>query len=318
MTSEQIRQRSELLGTQIITRDSGKRLGVVSQIWVDIDRRGVVAFGVRENILSGVVSGIQETMLLDNIRQIGDVILVDDDAVFADDFNPEAYSSLIGCEVITENGEVLGRVRGFKFDSDDGALLSIVIASIGLPFIPDQVVSTYELSIDEVASIGPDRIIVFEGAEQKLMQISVGLLERVGIGRPPWERDLEDEYIMPTAVSNQLGTGVRTQAEPTRARETWDEDTWEEPQPMRRPIREPLRQPEYEYEYEEDTWQDAPPARYERRMPDPEPYEPVYEDELEDVWEDDDNPQPYRAPQVNIPERQKVVEYEEEADYSDY
>jgi len=317
MTSEQIRQRSELLGTQIITRDSGKRLGIVSQIWVDVDRREVVAFGVRENILSGVVSGIQETLLLEDVRQIGDVILVDDNAEFAEDFNSEAYSSLIGCEVITENGEMLGRVRGFKFDSEDGALLSIVIASIGLPFIPDQVVSTYELSIDEVVSSGPDRLIVFEGAEQKLMQISVGLLERVGIGRPPWERDLEDEYIMPTAVSNQLGTGVRTAAEPTSARETWDDDTWEEPQPMRRPLREPLRQPEYEYE--EETWQEAPPARYERRMPEPAPPEPVYEDTLEDdVWEDDDNPQPYRAPQVNIPERRKVVEYEEEADYSDY
>lgn len=317
MTSEQIRQRSELLGTQIITRDSGKRLGIVSQIWVDVDRREVVAFGVRENILSGVVSGIQETLLLEDVRQIGDVILVDDNAEFSEDFNSEAYSSLIGCEVITENGEMLGRVRGFKFDPEDGALLSIVIASIGLPFIPDQVVSTYELSIDEVVSSGPDRLIVFEGAEQKLMQISVGLLERVGIGRPPWERDLEDEYIMPTAVSNQLGTGVRAAAEPTRARETWDDDTWEEPQPMRRPLREPLRQPEYEYE--EETWQEAPPARYERRMPEPAPPEPVYEDTLEDdVWEDDENPQPYRAPQVNIPERRKVVEYEEEADYSDY
>ncbi|MBE9102356.1 PRC-barrel domain-containing protein [Vacuolonema iberomarrocanum] len=318
MTSEQIRLRSELLGTQIITRDSGKRLGVVSQLWVDVDRWQVVAFGVRENILSGVVSGIQETMMLDNIRQIGDVMLVEDDAEFADNFNPEAYSSLIGSEVITENGEMLGRVRGFKFDPDDGALLSIVIASVGLPFIPEQVVSTYELSIDEVVSVGPDRLIVFEGSEQKLVQISVGLLERVGIGRPPWERDLEDEYIMPTAVSNQLGTGVRTSAEPSRARETWDDDTWEEPQPMRRPIREPLRQPEPEYEYEEENWQEAPPARYERRMPEPTP-EPVYDDTLdENVWEDDENPQPYRAPQVNIPERRKVVEYEEEADYSDY
>lgn len=317
MTSEQTRQRSELLGTQIITRDTGKRLGVVSQIWVDVDRREVVAFGLRESVFSGVVSGIQQTMLLDNIRQIGDVILVDDDTVIEDDFNAEAYSSLIGCEVITENGEVLGRVRGFRFDPEDGALVSIVIASLGLPFIPDQVVSTYELSSEEVASIGPERLIVFEGAEQKLMQLSVGLLERVGIGRPPWERDMEDEYIMPTAVSNQLGTGVRTPAEPSRARDTWDEDTWEEAPPVRRPIREPLRQPEPEYEYEE-SWQPSQEARYERRMPEPPPYEPDYYEEEEmgdDVWEDDDNPQPYRAPQVNIPERSKVVEYEEDMDY---
>jgi len=315
MTSEQIRQRSEILGTEIINRNSGRKLGVVSQLWVDVDRREVVAVGLRESIFSGVVSGLQQTMLLDSIRQIGDVILVDDDSVLEDDFNPEAYSSLIGCEVITENGEVLGKVRGFKFDPADGALISIVIASVGLPFIPEQVVSTYELSIEEVVSSGPDRLIVFEGAEQKLMQLSVGLLERVGIGRPPWERDMADEYIMPTSVSNQLGTGVRTPAEPLRApaRDTWDEDTWEEAPPVRRPIREPLRQPEPEYAYEEDTWQE-PEVRRERRMPPPAP-EPIYEDEMEDVWEDDDNPQPYRPPQVNIPERSKVIEYEEETDY---
>lgn len=316
MTSEQIRQRSEILGTEVINRNTGRKLGVVSQLWVDVDRREVVAVGLRDNIFSGVVSGIQQTMLLDSIRQIGDVILVDDDSVLEDDFNPEAYSSLIGCEVITENGEVLGRVRGFKFDPEDGTLLSITIASIGLPFIPEQVVSTYELSIEEVVSSGPDRLIVFEGAEQKMMQLSVGLLERVGIGRPPWERDMADEYIMPTSVSNQLGTGVRTPAEPLRApaRDTWDEDTWEEAPPLRRPLREPLRQPEPEYAYEEESWQEAPEVRRERRMPPPAP-EPAYDDELEDVWEDDDNPQPYRAPQVNIPERSKVVEYDEETEY---
>ncbi|NES98195.1 MAG: PRC-barrel domain containing protein, partial [Desertifilum sp. SIO1I2] len=54
MTSEQISQRSDLLGTQVITRDTGKRLGVVSQLWVDIDRREVVAFSLRENLITGL------------------------------------------------------------------------------------------------------------------------------------------------------------------------------------------------------------------------------------------------------------------------
>ncbi|MGG6298270.1 PRC-barrel domain-containing protein [Leptolyngbya sp. AN02str] len=314
MTSEQIRQRSDLLGTQVITRNTGKRLGVISQIWVDVDRREVVAFGLRESILSGVLSSDQKTMLLDSVRQIGDVILVDDDSAIEDDVNVEAFSSLIGCEVITETGELLGKVRGFKFDAENGELTSIVIASLGLPFIPDQVVSTYELSIEEVVSSGPDRLIVFEGAEQKMMQISVGLLERMGIGKPPWER-MEDEYIMPTPVSNQLGTGVReTAPAPVRtvapARETWDDDAWEEP--AARPMREPLRQRQAEPEYYEGDggWQEAPEAPY---KPQEAVYDVEYEDALEDdVWEDDDNPEPYRAPQVNIPERQRVVEYEEE------
>ncbi len=327
MTFEQNCQRSDLLGTQVITRTSGKRLGVVSQLWVDIDRREVVALGLRENIFSNVLSGTQQMMLLSNIRQIGDVILVDDEDALEDTPNVEAYSSIINSEVITETGELLGKVRGFKFNINTGQLVSLVIASLGIPLIPDQVISTYELSIDEVVSSGPDRLIVFEGAEDKLMQITVGLLERIGLGTPPWERDEdEDYYVMPTSTANQLGTGARVPSEPMRAnapvRETWEDDTWDEA--PARPLQETTRQrqPEPVYYDDEDNWSGTEevyePAAYRE--------EPVYEyqkaeyveetDEvLEDAWADDDNPKPYRPAQLNIPEKTRVVEYEEEADY---
>ncbi|MEM9770988.1 MAG: PRC-barrel domain-containing protein, partial [Cyanobacteria bacterium P01_D01_bin.73] len=52
MTSESIRQRSDLIGTQVITRDTGNRLGIINQIWVDIDRREVIGFGIKDNILA--------------------------------------------------------------------------------------------------------------------------------------------------------------------------------------------------------------------------------------------------------------------------
>jgi len=42
MTSEQIIRRSDILNTKVITDDNAKQL-VVSQLWVDIDRREVVA-----------------------------------------------------------------------------------------------------------------------------------------------------------------------------------------------------------------------------------------------------------------------------------
>ena len=75
--------------------------------------------------------------------------------------------------MITETGELLGKVRGFKFDTQDGRVESITIASIGLPQIPDQLISTYELSMEEVVSSGPDRLIVFEGAEHKIEYYSI-------------------------------------------------------------------------------------------------------------------------------------------------
>lgn len=326
MTFEQNCQRSDLIGTQVITRDSGKRLGIISQIWVDVDRREVVAFGVRESMLSGVLSNIQQTLLLTNVTQIGDVVLVDRSDVLEDEFNTEVYSKLVGSEVITETGDLLGKVRGFKFNTTNGVVESIVIASIGIPQIPDQLISTYELSMDEVVSSGPDRLIVFEGAEDKLNQLSVGLLERVGIGRPAWDREDEDYYPTPTSTANQLPSGIRTPVEPMRSRtpiveETWDEDNWQEAAaPPRREMQAMQQSEPVPYEEEEANWGDAQDVEYEEIPVETRQRQVEYavqeEDNSSDPWEDDENPKPYRAPQeINIPERKRVVEYEEETDY---
>lgn len=315
MTLDKYRLRSDFLGTQVITRNSGKRLGVVSQVWVDVDRGEVVAFGMRENILSGVVSGTQQILPLTSIRQIGDVILVDDEAAADDDVNVAPFSTLVNCEVVTETGEMLGRVRGFKFDVTTGKLESIVIASLGLPQIPDQVISTYELPIDEIVSSGPDRLIVYEGAEEKLVQLSVGLLERLGIGSAPWDRGDESEYIMPVSTANQLPSGTQLAPEPIRNRapvveERWSDDDWGEPEPV--PIEaEPARRPMEMYReapLEESNWNDA---SEDTEYAD---FEADYKEVTEDVWSDD-NPEPYQAPPVNIPQKKKVTEYEEELDY---
>ena len=186
--TEEFRQRSDLLGTQVITRTTGKRLGVVSQLWVEVDRQQVVALSIRPNLFYGT----PQPMMLSKIRQIGDVILVDDENAI-EDVDLDGYSSLINSEVITETGELLGKVRGFRLNIDSGKVDTLTIASIGLPLIPDQIVSTYELPIDEIVSSGPDRLIVYEGAEERMSQVSVGILERLGIGKPPWERDESEQ-----------------------------------------------------------------------------------------------------------------------------
>jgi sporulation protein YlmC with PRC-barrel domain len=314
MASEEIRQRSDLLGTLVVTRDTGKKLGVVSQLWVDVDQREVVALSLRPNLLYGT----PQPMLLSSIRQLGDVILVDNEDVI-EDMDVETYSSLINCEVITETGELLGKVRGFKFDVDTGRLSSIIIASLGVPLIPDQVVSTYEISIEEVVSSGPDRLIVFEGAEERIIQLSVGVLERLGIGRAPWERDEEEEYIAPIRTDNQLPTGLRTPiATPVRQKEpavqeSWDEDNWEEES---RQFRQQQRAEALPYDDadEEDNWSEA--SGRDRYQYEPEGYDEDYEDDQyaeieEDVWETEER-KTYNPPRVNIPEKQKAPEYEEE------
>ncbi|MGF1516008.1 MAG: PRC-barrel domain-containing protein [Elainellaceae cyanobacterium] len=328
MTVEQSIQRSDMLGTQVITRDGGNRLGIISQLWVDIDRREVVALGLRDSVMAGVLSTTQQTMLLSDVSQVGDVILVEDDTVLDQDIDVEAYSNLINCEVITETGEMLGKVRGFKFNASNGRVTSLLIASLGIPQIPDQVISTYELPLEEVVSSGPDRLIVFEGAEDKMVQITVGVLERLGIGTPPWDRGNDDYYVMPTSPANQLGTGETTAAETAQAEatvaasETWDEDNWSEAEPVAEPLQAPVEQRQREA-YEESNWGEVPETDYveeapyeEYSQPEPEP-ETQYEDYdvTGDAWSSDENPQPYEPQKLNIPEKKRVVEYEEEPDY---
>ena len=90
------------MGTQVITRDSGRRLGVVGEVVVDIDRREVVALGLRDNPLTRFLPGLPRWMPLDRIRQVGDVILVDSADSLSEAFSQDRYSRVINCQVITE------------------------------------------------------------------------------------------------------------------------------------------------------------------------------------------------------------------------
>jgi sporulation protein YlmC with PRC-barrel domain len=268
MTSELIWQRSELLGIQVITRDNGKRLGVVSELLVDVDRREVVALGLRDSAVARVLPGLSITtyMYLDSVQQVGDVVLVDNSDVI-EDIDPERYSTLINSEVVTENSDPLGRVRGFKFNIENGEVEALIIASVGLTAIPEGLISTYELPVEEISSTGPNRIIVFEGAEDRLVQLSVGVMEKLGLTSAPWERDEEEEYMIPiTPAENQLGTGepLRTpvygqpyrppvvQAQPKPV--AWAEDNWDdrelEPVPQMAPRPQEQRRRYYEPEPE--------------------------------------------------------------------
>jgi sporulation protein YlmC with PRC-barrel domain len=205
------------MGTQVITRDTGRRLGVVGEVVVDIDRREVVALGLRDNPLTRFLPGLPRWMPLESIRQVGDVILVDSADSLSEGFNPERYSKVINCQVITESGEVLGRVLGFSFDIETGDLTTLVLGALGVPLLGEGVLSTWELAVEEVVSSGPDRIIVYEGAEEKLKQLGTGLLEKLGIGGPGWEQEERERYrLNMVPVENQLAAGLPAASEQRR------------------------------------------------------------------------------------------------------
>ena len=227
--SERLWLRSELMGTQVITTDTGRRLGVVGEVVVDIDRREVVALGLRDNPLTRFLPGLPKWMPLESIKQVGDVILVDSLDSLNDEFSPERYGKIINCQVITESGQLLGRVLGFSFDIETGDLISLVMGAVGVPLLGEGVLSTWEIPVDEIVSSGTDRIIVYEGAEEKLNQLSSGLLEKLGVGGSSWEEREANRYtanLVP--VENQLLSGSESEEKNNFMEELKEEDSMEE------------------------------------------------------------------------------------------
>ena len=223
--SDRLWLRSELMGTQVITTDTGRRLGVVGEVVVDIDRREVIALGLRDNPLTRFLPGLPRWMPLESIKQVGDVILVDSLDSLSDNFSPDRYGKVINCQVITESGQLLGRVLGFSFDIETGELISLVTGAIGVPLLGEGVLSTWEIPVDEIVSSGTDRIIVYEGAEEKLNQLSSGLLEKLGVGGSSWDNREYTKFssnLVP--VENQLLSGVDNNQETLLLEESREEE----------------------------------------------------------------------------------------------
>ncbi len=226
--SERLWLRSELMGTQVITTDTGRRLGVVGEVVVDIDRREVVALGLRDNPLTRFLPGLPKWMPLESIKQVGDVILVDSLDSLSEGFSPERYGKVINCQVITESGQLLGRVLGFSFDIETGDLISLVMGAVGVPLLGEGILSTWEIPVEEIVSSGTDRIIVYEGAEEKLNQLSSGLLEKLGVGGSSWdEREANGYSANLVPVENQLLSGLESE-EQNNLVEEYEEEVLEQ------------------------------------------------------------------------------------------
>ncbi|MFM8524229.1 MAG: PRC-barrel domain-containing protein [Cyanobacteriota bacterium] len=277
--SDRLWLRSELMGTQVITRDTGRRLGVVGEVVVDIDRREVVALGLRDNPLTRFLPGLPRWMPLEQIRQVGDVILVESADSLAEGFNPERYSKVINCQVVTEAGEQLGRVLGFSFDIETGELTTLVLGALGVPLLGEGVLSTWELPVEEVVSSGPDRIIVYEGSEEKLKQLGTGLLEKLGVGGPGWEQEERERHrASMVPVENQLAAGTPTRQEqrliqPSSARAVERDQDYDYVELDERRQQQPMRQRRYLDEEGEDPYGNRRDPYGDRRQSDRDPYD---------------------------------------------
>jgi len=184
--------------------------------------------GLRDNPLTRFLPGLPKWMPLESIKQVGDVILVDSLDSLSEGFSPERYGKVINCQVITESGQLLGRVLGFSFDIETGDLISLVMGAVGVPLLGEGVLSTWEIPVEEIVSSGTDRIIVYEGAEEKLNQLSSGLLEKLGVGGSSWEeRELNGYSANLVPVENQLLSGSESEQQNNLVEE-YEEEVFEQ------------------------------------------------------------------------------------------
>jgi len=112
------------------------------------------------------------------------------------------------------------------------------MGAVGVPLLGEGVLSTWEIPVEEIVSSGTDRIIVYEGAEDKLNQLSSGLLEKLGVGGSSWdEREANGYSANLVPVENQLLSGSESEQQNNLVEEYEEEVV--------------VEQDEYEDEYED-------------------------------------------------------------------
>ncbi|ESR42845.1 hypothetical protein KPL70_018096 [Citrus sinensis] len=164
----QVMRRSNLLAKQVISIQSAMSLGFVSQLWVDTTSWVVLVVEVRPNLLSGE----PERLLLEDICQVGDVVLIEDESVMENDFKMVGLDTLVGYRVVTPGRQNIGKVRGYTFNINSGAVESLELDSFGISIIPSSLVSTYALLVEDVLEVVADIVVVHEAAASRVQRLT--------------------------------------------------------------------------------------------------------------------------------------------------
>ncbi|PSS23883.1 Nuclear receptor corepressor 2 like [Actinidia chinensis var. chinensis] len=135
--------RSNMLAKQVISVQSALSLGFVSQLWVD------------------AVS-------------VGDVVLIQDESVMENEVKMVGLETLVGYNVVTPSRRSIGKVRGYTFNINSGAIESLELDSLGISIIPSSLVSTYALLVEDVLAVLSDTVVVHEAAASRIQRLTKG------------------------------------------------------------------------------------------------------------------------------------------------
>ncbi|GJN07968.1 hypothetical protein PR202_ga25849 [Eleusine coracana subsp. coracana] len=216
----QMARRSALLAKQVISVRSARSLGFVSQLWVD---SASVCTGRCCLRLYCFCCG-SEQFIGDGYHFVGDVVLVGDESVIDYELKLAGLHSLVGYNVVTSRRRNVGKVRGFTFDMNSGAMESLELDSFGFSIVPSSLVSTYCLFVEDVLDIVSDTIVVHEDAISRVQRLTQGILGTQNIGGPGGEVDEYGRFGRRRASSQGKSGGRKL-----RRKMRDPEDEWELP-----------------------------------------------------------------------------------------
>ncbi|PIA38523.1 hypothetical protein AQUCO_02700019v1 [Aquilegia coerulea] len=180
-------RRRNMLAKQVISIQSALSLGFVSQLWVDTSSWVVLVIEVRPSMLSGEM----ERFFLEDICQVGDVVLVEDEGVLEEDIKMFGLDTLVGYNVVTPSRRSIGKVRGFTFNINSGALELLELDSFGISIIPASLVTTYALFVEDVIDVESDTVVVHEAAASRVQRLTKGFWDTPN---SETSRDRREEY----------------------------------------------------------------------------------------------------------------------------
>lgn len=154
----------QLVGMQVFAVDAGKSLGTVERVLFSPDDKRVQGFLVAPS--SGLMEEpeAQRLLAVDAIKHVGhDAITVDSESVLetiADGQLPNgliAFDEIEKEKVLTEGGDEVGSVSSIDFD---GESFQIDFLEVSRGFMSGNSL----ISVDNVVTVGPDRIVVKDAA----------------------------------------------------------------------------------------------------------------------------------------------------------
>ncbi|CAL5335299.1 unnamed protein product [Camellia sinensis] len=135
----------------------------------------VLIIEVRPNLLSGEL----ERFFLEDISQVGDVVLIPDESVMENELKMVGLETLVGYNVVTPGRQNIGKVRGYNFSINSGAVESLELDSFGISIIP----SRYALLVEDVLEVVSDTVVVHEAAASSIQRLTKGFWDSQKLGK---------------------------------------------------------------------------------------------------------------------------------------